>query len=105
MERRDVMNAERELEEGISADPATRRLLAARIARGETTAGEIAEELRHKVLCSRCGEELEPELLARLWADTDFYEHGDRGHLAAFESTPANFAAARHAYNERLPIA
>lgn len=45
------------------------------------------------VLCSRCGEVLPEELVALIWTDTDFYEHGD--HLAAFEPTAENFAAAR----------
>lgn len=45
------------------------------------------------VRCSGCGEVLPAEIVAAVWADTDFIEHGD--HYAGWEPTPTNFAAAR----------
>jgi hypothetical protein len=47
------------------------------------------------IVCSRCGKRLDTATVAKVWADTDFIEHGD--HLAAWEPTAANFAEARRA--------
>lgn len=51
---------------------------------------------RPTVLCSTCGDPLTVDELRAMLADTDFVEHGDRGHLGGFEPTPRNYRMARY---------
>lgn len=51
------------------------------------------DEVMSEITCSRCDEKLPVGLVALVWSDTDFFEHGD--HLAGWEPTTENFAEAR----------
>lgn len=54
------------------------------------------------IICSRCGEPLPDEIVAEVWEDRDFVEHGD--HLAAWEPTGDNFAEARAVHARLRPL-